>query len=86
MGQQPPTKPTPRYIAHYRKLDNEFQTVEAHLQGVAERAREYADSIGLGALGEILGLLHDLGKLSDEFQDYIQKATGLIDEDEDYHE
>jgi len=84
--QQLPGEPTTRYIAHHRKIDNQSQTVEEHLQGVAKRAREYTDSIGLGSMGEILGLLHDLGKLSGEFQEYIQNATGLIDEDEDYHE
>jgi len=78
-------KSTPQYIAHYRKIDKTPQTVEEHLFGVAGKAREYADNIGLGSMGEILGLLHDLGKLSGEFQEYIQNATGLIDEDEDYH-
>jgi CRISPR-associated endonuclease/helicase Cas3 len=36
--------------------------------------------------GELIGLLHDLGKYSHEFQTYLQSATGILnpDEDEDY--
>jgi CRISPR-associated endonuclease/helicase Cas3 len=33
--------------------------------------------------GELIGLLHDLGKYSQEFQAYIQSATGLLNPDED---
>ena len=31
----------------------------------------------------MLGLLHDLGKYSQEFQDYLKSASGLIDQDAD---
>jgi len=33
--------------------------------------------------GELIGLLHDLGKYSEEFQVYLQSATGLLNPDED---
>ena len=33
--------------------------------------------------GELIGLLHDLGKYSSEFQLYLKSAVGLIDQDED---
>jgi CRISPR-associated endonuclease/helicase Cas3 len=33
--------------------------------------------------GELLGLLHDLGKYSSEFQSYLRSASGQIDPDED---
>jgi CRISPR-associated endonuclease/helicase Cas3 len=33
--------------------------------------------------GELIGLVHDLGKYSDEFQVYIRSATGLLNPDED---
>ncbi len=71
------------YIAHKRENSNITHTVEHHLQGVADKTRTFAEKIGLGLAGELIGLLHDLGKYSKEFQDYIQSATGMIDEDED---
>ena len=39
--------------------------------------------IQLDATGEALGLLHDLGKYSRSFQDYLGSAVGLIDQDAD---
>jgi CRISPR-associated endonuclease/helicase Cas3 len=31
----------------------------------------------------LIGLLHDLGKYSKEFQDYLKPAVGLVEQDED---
>lgn len=70
------------YIAHVR-LNGERQSLAAHLFGVAEIAERLAAKIGLARLGELLGLLHDLGKYGDEFQIYLQSATGLLNQDED---
>ena len=71
------------FIAHKRESDGKEQTVQEHLLGVAHFARENASKIGLADLGELLGLLHDLGKYSSEFQNYIKSATGLFNQDED---
>jgi len=65
------------YVAHKN------HTLEQHLLGVAEKAKSFAAKLNLAEQGELIGLLHDLGKYSDEFQNYIQSATGLINEDED---
>lgn len=70
-------------IAHQRDGDGATQSLEAHLLGVANIARSLAAKLGLNEQGELLGLLHDLGKYSDEFQTYLQSAVGLIDPDED---
>lgn len=70
-----------RFIAHPRE-DGDDQSVEAHLLGVAEKTRSRASKIGLGSQGELIGLLHDLGKYSKEFQDYIRSAAGRINPDE----
>ena len=65
------------YIAH------ENQTLKAHLEGVAKLSRKNAGKIGCGNYGELLGLLHDLGKYSKQFQDYIKSAVGIKDPDID---
>jgi CRISPR-associated endonuclease/helicase Cas3 len=71
------------YWAHIRESDKEKQTLESHLKGVAELAGKFAEKIGLKEYGELIGLLHDVGKYSDEFQNYLKSAQGLIDPDED---
>jgi len=68
-------------IAHVRERDKEIQTLEEHLAGVSRLAGQFADKIGLKEIGQILGWLHDVGKASQEFQNYIGSATGLIQRD-----
>lgn len=70
-------------IAHYRKEDNTEHLVEDHLQGVGLLAAQFAGKLNLSFAGELIGLLHDLGKLSKEFQDYIRSELGLNNCDED---
>ncbi|MEQ1636370.1 MAG: CRISPR-associated helicase Cas3' [Methylococcales bacterium] len=76
----------PSYIAHVRKTDKQQQTVAVHLQEVAEIAKTLAAKINVPEAGELIGLLHDFGKYSASFQNYIQSGTGLLnpDMDEDY--
>jgi CRISPR-associated endonuclease/helicase Cas3 len=71
------------YVAHVRKIDNEIQTVTSHLQEVAAICRQLASKVTIPQAGELIGLLHDFGKYSEQFQNYIQSATGLIDPDID---
>ena len=68
------------FIAHKN------QTLKAHLVGVADLCKKNASKIGCADYGELLGLLHDLGKYSKIFQDYIKSAIGEFnpDVDEDY--
>lgn len=70
-------------IAHQREKDGAKQTLQQHLQGVATLSRTAAAKLGLDDAGELIGLLHDLGKYSKEFQDYINSALGNIDPDAD---
>lgn len=72
-----------RYIAHQRKSDQAVQSLENHLNEVSDIAKSLAGKIGLQEQGELIGLLHDLGKYSKAFQDYLKSAVGLIDPDED---
>ncbi len=70
-----------RYIAHVRTSDDSKQTVAEHLQDVALIAKQLATKIHVPEAGELIGLLHDFGKYSKEFQDYIKSGTGLFDAD-----
>lgn len=72
-----------RYIAHIRESDNQEQTLEEHLFGVAKLCRESAGKIGFADIGELLGLVHDAGKYRKIFQSYIQLPDGRRDQDAD---
>lgn len=71
------------YVAHIRKTDESEQRLESHLFEVGELAEKFAAKIGLPEAGLLLGLLHDLGKYSQAFQNYINSAEGRIDPDQD---
>lgn len=71
-----------KFIAHC-KDNGDKQSVSRHLLGVSVLARLFAEKIGLGFAGEVIGLLHDLGKYSPEFQMYLLSAVGLLDQDKD---
>jgi len=72
-----------RFIAHHRDYDGKEQSLEQHLIGVANKSRLAARKIGLEKAGELIGLLHDLGKYSDAFQRYLKSAVGLLNQDVD---
>ncbi len=70
-------------IAHWRASDSTPQYLHNHLQNVAAFSGSLSKKIRLEVAGELIGLLHDLGKYSKEFRDYINSALGLINPDED---
>lgn len=70
-------KPT-SYLAHYRKVDCARHSVKTHSVETSLFAKKFAGKIGLDLIGELLGLLHDLGKYSFEYQCYIKSAVGLL--------
>ncbi|MCO6429818.1 MAG: CRISPR-associated endonuclease Cas3'', partial [Deltaproteobacteria bacterium] len=72
-----------QFIAHPGKDGRPDQSIKDHLFGVARLATEVARKIGLPEAGELLGLLHDIGKYSKAFQEYIRSATGRLNPDED---
>ncbi|OYW01051.1 MAG: CRISPR-associated endonuclease Cas3'', partial [Acidobacteria bacterium 37-65-4] len=71
------------FIAHHRESDGATQPLSAHLLAVAAQASRFAGKIGLAPQGELIGILHDLGKYSDEFQAYLKSAVGLLNQDDD---
>lgn len=74
----------PAFIAHIREQGHGLQSLETHLSGVSQLTSEFASKLDLPTHGALIGLLHDLGKYSKAFQDYLRSAEGLLDQDEDY--
>jgi CRISPR-associated endonuclease/helicase Cas3 len=73
------------YIAHVRESDKAVQTLYDHLRQTAEMAGKFAAQAGLGKLGELAGWLHDDGKATNEFYNYISSAGGILKpQDEGY--
>jgi CRISPR-associated endonuclease/helicase Cas3 len=71
------------FIAHISSSDSSVQTLGTHLTGVAEITARLASKIGSENAGRLIGLMHDFGKYSLAFLNYIKSATELINPDED---
>lgn len=65
--------------AHVDEKGNKQLLID-HLNEVGSLARKHCEKIGLGKIGELVGLLHDLGKVNPQFQRYLLSAVGVIDE------
>ncbi|MCE5208994.1 MAG: CRISPR-associated helicase Cas3' [Chloroflexi bacterium] len=76
-------KDNDQLIAHIQEHGNEYQSLYSHLMAVSSYTGQFANKFGLKETGEILGLLHDFGKASNEFQNYILSANGKINPDAD---
>ena len=65
------------FPAHIRQADNVeyIQTVAEHCRGVAEGAALLLKDIGLEKTAYLAGLVHDLGKNTVAFKQYIEKAA-----------
>ena len=74
------------YVAHVCGQQDapsfRIQTLESHLREVAALTERFAAKAGLPLAGRLIGLLHDFGKYSDEFQRYILSAVGCIKPDD----
>ena len=71
------------YYAHIRWDDRgaaiASQTVAEHLSGTAALSRAFAEAFGAGDDGELIGLLHDLGKCTDGFQNRLLRDGPRVD-------
>ena len=69
------------HIAHIRKHDSAIQDVASHLRETAELCSTLTDVLSIPVAGRLLGLLHDFGKYSKAFQQYIREITGALGEE-----
>ncbi|OKP80616.1 hypothetical protein A3842_12045 [Paenibacillus sp. P3E] len=63
------------YIAHIRESDRKVQTVTEHLLGVQVLAEGYGEKLGVSHIAGLAGMLHDMGKYTEEFRNYILQAV-----------
>ncbi len=73
-----------RVFAH-NSPDGRKQLLSEHLLQVSRRSRQLAAKLNLPHAGELIGLLHDLGKATVTFQDYLlsyDKTTDIEPQDE----
>lgn len=67
------------YRAHIaidsQSTERRIQTCTEHARSVSALAKSNLAPLGLVATGELAGLLHDLGKFTEEFDSYLDKAS-----------
>ena len=61
-------------IAHIRKTDGMMQPLREHCEHVGQLCAEAARPLRLAKTALLIGLLHDMGKATSEFKEYLQKA------------
>lgn len=62
-------------IAHIRTTDHEIQSAKIHCQNVAYLAAERGAAINLRRIAQLSGVLHDMGKFTNQFEKYIIGET-----------
>ena len=73
------------YIGHLKNDDSsgfELQELNTHLEGTADFSAQFAATFNNAEWGKLLGLWHDLGKYSEEFQEYIKVNSGYEEDDQ----
>ncbi|WP_353949338.1 CRISPR-associated helicase Cas3' [Sporolactobacillus sp. Y61] len=60
-----------QFTAHYRRDDHKPQSVKDHLLKVRQLAEHYAKALKVSHIAGLAGMLHDVGKYTDAFQNYL---------------
>lgn len=69
-----------KYFAHTNVRGMEhWQLLKDHLWNTAELARSFGEDAGIGDLSYVVGLLHDLGKYSEQFQARLEGKHLRVD-------
>lgn len=70
-----------RYYAHSRPTEHEsaWQLLKDHLTATGDLAAELGEPLGIAELARIAGLLHDIGKYSQEFQARLRGSKKRVD-------
>ena len=69
------------FISHIRQVDFHKELLSTHLIKVGTLCKQFSSKMDLPLSGLVIGLLHDVGKYSSEFQHYIRSAVGLFGDD-----
>ena len=64
------------YIGHTNPEKHTKQLLKDHLMGTGEKAAAFGEAFGEAALAKQIGEYHDIGKYSDNFQEYIEIGSG----------
>ncbi|MBQ3570500.1 MAG: CRISPR-associated helicase Cas3' [Methanocorpusculum sp.] len=66
------------YLAHINHETGDTQTLTDHVKGVGKLCKKYGESINLPCTAELCGILHDMGKAKQEFQQYMLENNSSL--------
>lgn len=64
--------------AHLRRSDGKQQTLLEHSRTVSALCERFAQPFHLPQTAKLIGLMHDMGKATAAFQDYLMKGTEAV--------
>lgn len=65
------------YAAHIRENDGVVQTVAEHCQNVENLCKQFCGTLPIKNILQLAGILHDIGKMNEDFNLYIKNKTDL---------